>query len=369
MKELKSRMKGIKKYLKHLFIDGFSGMASGLFATLIVGTILEQIAKLIGDIGPAWCTAIGGWLGLIAGVAKLAMGAGIGVGVAKKFGESALVTVSAAVAGMVGAEAAQLLSGEAFAGAIATLKVPGEPLGAFIAAYVAIELGHLVSGKTKVDILVTPIVSIISGSAVGLLIGPSVSAFMDAIGKVVCLFTEEQPFLMGVVVAVIMGMVLTLPISSAALGIVLKLGGITAGAAAVGCCAQMIGFAVSSYRENKMGGLIAQGLGTSMLQVPNIFKKPVIWVPPTLTAAILGPVATCWLGMVNNAAGSGMGTSGLVGPIMGYQTMTSAGMAPWLSLVEIAAMYFVAPAILSLFFSEAMRKLGWIKSGDMKLDL
>ncbi|MBR3289778.1 MAG: PTS sugar transporter subunit IIC [Clostridia bacterium] len=362
-------MKGIKKYLKHLFIDGFSGMASGLFATLIVGTILEQIAKLIGDIGPAWCTAIGGWLGLIAGVAKLAMGAGIGVGVAKKFGESALVTVSAAVAGMVGAEAAQLLSGEAFAGAIATLKVPGEPLGAFIAAYVAIELGHLVSGKTKVDILVTPIVSIISGSAVGLLIGPSVSAFMDAIGKVVCLFTEEQPFLMGVVVAVIMGMVLTLPISSAALGIVLKLGGITAGAAAVGCCAQMIGFAVSSYRENKMGGLIAQGLGTSMLQVPNIFKKPVIWVPPTLTAAILGPVATCWLGMVNNAAGSGMGTSGLVGPIMGYQTMTSAGMAPWLSPVEIAAMYFVAPAILSLFFSEAMRKLGWIKSGDMKLDL
>jgi len=362
-------MKAIKKYCKHLFIDGFSGMASGLFATLIVGTILEQVAKLIADIGPDWCVSIGGWLGLIAGVAKLAMGAGIGVGVAKKFNESPLVTVSAAVAGMVGAEAAQLLSGEAFAGAIATLKVPGEPLGAFIAAFVAIELGHLVSGKTKVDILVTPIVSIISGSAVGLLIGPSVSAFMKAIGDVVCLFTEEQPFLMGVVVSVVMGMVLTLPISSAALGIMLNLGGITAGAAAVGCCAQMMGFAVSSYRENKMGGLIAQGLGTSMLQVPNIFKKPVIWLPPTLAAAVLGPVSTCWLKMTNNAVGSGMGTSGLVGPIMGYQTQTAGGMSPLMSLLQIAVMYFIAPAALSLLFSELLRKLGWIKAGDMKLDL
>ena len=364
-------MEAIKKYLKHLFIDGFSGMTSGLFATLIIGTILEQIAKLIGDIGAEPWTSIGGWLLIIASIAKLAMGAGIGVGVAKKFNESPLVTVSAAVAGMVGAQATILLSGEAFdfQKALVTLKMPGEPLGAFIAAFVAIELGHLVSGKTKVDILVTPIVSIISGSAIGLLIGPSVSAFMTAIGQVICLFTEEQPFLMGVVVAVVMGMVLTLPISSAALGIMFNLGGITAGAAAVGCCAQMMGFAVSSYRENKMGGLIAQGLGTSMLQVPNIFKKPIIWVPPTLAAAILGPISTCWLHLVNNKVGSGMGTSGLVGPIMGYQEMTAAGTSVWASLLLIAAMYFIAPAALSLFFSEAMRKLGWIKQGDMKLDL
>ena len=362
-------MEAIKKYLKHLFIDGFSGMASGLFATLIVGTILDQVAKLIGDIGPAWCVAIATWLGIMANVAKAAMGAGIGVGVAKKFGESPLVTVSAAVAGMVGAFASQLLTGEAIVGNVATLRLPGEPLGAFIAAYVAIELGHLVSGKTKVDILVTPIVSIISGSAIGLLVGPPVSAFMTAIGQVVCLFTEEQPFLMGVVVSVVMGMVLTLPISSAALGIMLGLGGITAGAATVGCCAQMMGFAVSSYRENKMGGLIAQGLGTSMLQVPNIFRKPVIWLPPTLAAAVLGPISTCWLRMTNNAVGSGMGTSGLVGPIMGYQTMTADGVSPLMTLLQIVLMYFVAPAALSLLFSEILRKIGWIKSGDMKLDL
>ena len=361
-------MEAIKKYCKHLFIDGFSGMASGLFATLIVGTILEQIAKLIGDIGADWCVSISSWLLIIAGIAKAAMGAGIGVGVAKKFGESPLVTVSAAVAGMVGAFASQLLSG-ALDGNLATLKLPGEPLGAFIAAFVAIELGHLVSGKTKVDILVTPIVSIISGSAIGLLVGPPVSAFMSAIGRVICLFTEEQPFLMGVVVAVVMGMALTLPISSAALGIMLNLGGITAGAATVGCCAQMMGFAVSSYRENKMGGLIAQGLGTSMLQVPNIFKKPIIWVPPTLAAAVLGPISTCWLKLVNNAVGSGMGTSGLVGPIMGYKTMTEAGVSPLMSLLHMAIMYFLAPAALSLLFSEILRKLGWIKSGDMKLDL
>ncbi|MBP5304145.1 MAG: PTS sugar transporter subunit IIC [Clostridia bacterium] len=352
----------------HIFIDGFSGMASGLFATLIVGTILALIADLIGDIPVAWCGVVSDFVRIMANVAKAVMGAGIGVGVAKKYKASDLVTVSAAVAGMVGAFASQLLAGTAFDGNLATLKIPGEPLGAFVAAFVAIEVGMLVSGKTKVDILVTPIVSIASGSVIGLFVGAPISTFMTYIGKLVCLFTEEQPFMMGIVVAVVMGMVLTLPISSAALAIMLGLTGITGGAAAVGCSAQMIGFAVSSYRENKMGGLVAQGVGTSMLQVPNIFKRPLIWVPPTLTAAILGPISTCVFHLVNNPSGAGMGTSGLVGPIMGYQEMTNAGISPWVAILEILVMYILLPAALSLGISEGMRKFGWIKAGDMKLD-
>lgn len=357
-----------KGILYHIFIDGFSGMASGLFATLIVGTILALIAQLVGDIPGAFWTSLSGYILIMANIAKAVMGAGIGVGVAKKYQSSDLVTVSAAVAGMVGAFSSQLLAGTAFDGNLATLKIPGEPLGAFVAAFVAIEVGMLVSGKTKVDILVTPLVSIISGSIAGLVIGSPISTFMTWIGKIVCLFTEEQPFLMGIVVAVVMGMALTLPISSAALAIMLGLNGITAGAAAIGCSAQMIGFAVSSYRENKVGGLVAQGLGTSMLQVPNIFKRPLIWVPPTLTAAILGPVSTCVFHLVNNPSGAGMGTSGLVGPIMGYQEMTAAGTGPLLAIILILIMYFIAPAALSLGISEAMRKLGWIKKGEMKLD-
>ena len=166
----------------------------------------------------------------------------------------------------------------------------------------------------------------------------------------------------------LMGMILTLPISSAAIGIVLNLSGIAAGAAAVGCCANMIGFAVASYRENKLGGFFAQGLGTSMLQVPNILRKPVIWLPAIFTSAILGPISTAVLGMTNNAKGSGMGTAGLVGPLMAYQTMIQT-QEPWIVMVEIVLMLFVAPALLALGFSEMFRKLGWIKNGDMKLDL
>ncbi len=357
-------MKFLKQYAKHLFIDGFSGMASGLFATLIVGTILAQIGTLVIGIGGVWVT-VGTWIGLMASIAKTAMGAGIGVGVACKYKASALVTASGAVAGLVGAFAKQLLAGDA---AIA-FGTPGEPLGAFVAAYVAIELGSLVSGKTKIDILVTPITCILSGGAVGLLIGPSVSAFMTSLGGIIENATKAQPFLMGIVVATLMGLALTLPISSAAIGVSLHLGDIAAGAAAVGCAAQMMGFAVSSYRENKTGGLIAQGVGTSMLQVPNILRHPLIWLPPTLASAILGPISTCVFHLVNNESGSGMGTSGLVGPIMGFQEMTGAGTSAVIALLEILLMYFIAPAAISLFFSESMRKLGWIKKGDMKLEL
>ena len=368
-------MKLLKKIWNRVFIDGLSGMALGLFATLIIGTIIEQIGSFVP--GKA-----GMYITLFAAAAKYMTGAGIGVGVATKFKSSPLVTVSAAVAGMVGAYASKILSGSflvstgellwaetgASAGTMVILSGVGEPLGAFIASYVAIELGSLISGKTKVDIIVTPFVSILSGSIVGMLIGPSISEFMVWLGSLVNYNVEQNPIIGGVTVSVLMGMILTLPISSAAIGISLQLSGLAAGAATVGCCANMIGFAVASYRENKMAGLIAQGIGTSMLQVPNILKKPIIWLPAIITSAILGPISTTLIVMNNNAVGSGMGTAGLVGPIMSYQTMVEAEGAI-VTLVKIILMYFIFPAILSLVISNVMRKKKLIKDGDMKLHI
>jgi uncharacterized membrane protein len=245
---------------------------------------------------------------------------------------------------------------------------PGEPLGAFLAAYIGIEVGHLFSGKTKVDIIVTPLVTIGAGSAVGLILGPPISKFMTMLGEMINWGTEQQPFLMGIIVSVLMGMILTLPISSAALGVILNLSGLAAGAATVGCCCNMVGFAVASYRENKMGGLLAQGVGTSMLQVPNIMRKPIIWLPAILSSAILGPVGTVILKMANNPTGSGMGTAGFVGQIMTWQTMTATE-APEIVMFKIMLIHIILPAVVTLLISEFMRKKGWIKHGDMKLDL
>ena len=350
-----------KNLFQRIFIDGLGGMGLGLFATLIIGTIIQQVGTLIGG-------TVGSTLFLLGKIAAAMTGAGIGVGVAYKFKESPLVVVSAATAGMVGAFAGNIAKGTVFVDGVIHFAGPGEPLGAFIAAYVGIELGHLISGKTSVDILLTPFVSIVGGSAVGLFAGPPISAFMTWIGSLVNWGTEQRPFLMGIIVSVLMGIILTLPISSAALGIVLNLSGIAAGAATVGCCANMIGFAVASYRENKVGGLLAQGLGTSMLQIPNIMRKPIIWLPAIAASAVLGPVSTVVLGMTSNATGSGMGTAGLVGPIMTYQTMTSS-LSPAVVLLEMAVMYFILPGIIALGVSEWMRKKGWIKAGDLKLEL
>ncbi len=355
-------MDKLKRLCNRIFIDGLSGMAQGLFATLLVGTILEQIGGLIGG-------ALGSALIVVATVAKKLTGAGIGIGVASKFKEPPLVTVSAAAAGMIGAYAKEINAGTLLSDGVFTLAGVGEPLGAFVAAYLAVEIGGLISDKTKVDILVTPIVTICTGALVGLSIGVPIASFMTAVGELINWGAEQQPFWAGIIVSALMGIALTLPISSAAIGVSLNLSGIAAGAAAVGCAANMIGFAAASFRENRFGGLVAQGLGTSMLQMPNIIRRPVIWLPAILSSIILGPISTCLLRMPNNPTGSGMGTCGLVGQIMAFQTMTQAGTSAGVALVQILLMHILLPAILALGISEFMRKRGWIRQGDMKLDI
>ena len=351
----------MKSILDRIFVDGLGGMAHGLFATLIIGTIIQQIGLFV-------CGDFGNMLYMAGKMAAAMTGAGIGVGVARKFNADQLVVVSAATVGMIGAFAGKLLAGEVLADGNVFLAGPGEPLGAFVAAYIAIEIGILISGKTKLDILITPFVCIGVGTATGLVVGPPISRFMGWLGSLINWGTEQQPFLMGIVVSVLMGMILTLPISSAAIGVILNLSGLAAGAATIGCCCNMVGFAVASFRENGFGGLLAQGIGTSMLQVPNIVRHPKIWLPAILSSAILGPVGTMLLHMTNNATGSGMGTAGLVGQIMTWQVMTQTE-TPVVVLLKIILIQIVLPAALTFAFSEFMRRKKWIRFGDMKLDL
>lgn len=350
----------MKKLLDRIFIDGLTGMAQGLFATLIIGTIIQQIGTYCGG-------NIGDLIFTLGKVAAGLTGAGIGAGVARKLDAGHLVIVSAAVVGMIGAFAGNVMSGDIVNGGSLVLSGPGEPLGAFVAAYISIEIGILISGKTRLDIILTPLVCIGVCSAIGLLAGPPISGFMSWLGSLINWGTEQQPLIMGIVVSVLMGMILTLPISSAALGVILNLSGLAAGAATVGCCCNMIGFAVASFRENKFSGLLSQGIGTSMLQVPNIVRHPQIWIPPILSSAILGPVSTMVFHMTNNATGSGMGTAGLVGPLMTWQVMTQSE-AEMIVLVKIILIQFVLPAVITLLISEFMRKKKWIHFGDMKLE-
>ena len=351
----------MKKILDRIFIGGLSGMAQGLFATLIIGTIIQQIGTFVGG-------GTGDMIYLLGKVAAGLTGAGIGVGVARKLDAGQLVIVSAAAAGMIGAFAEKILAHQILVDGNLVLSGPGEPLGAFVSAYLAIEIGNLISGKTKLDIILTPLVCIGTGSAVGLFVGPPISGFMAWLGSLINWGTEQQPLLMGVVVSVLMGMILTLPISSAALGVILNLSGLAAGAATVGCCCNMIGFAVASWRENGFGGFLAQGLGTSMLQVPNIVRRPQIWIPAIVSSAVLGPVGTMVFHMTNNATGSGMGTAGLVGPLMTWQVMTQTE-DPSIVLMKIVLIQFVLPAVVTLLVSEYMRRKKWIRPGDMELDI
>ena len=352
-----------KRFVDRYLIKGLSGMALGLFSTLLIGTILKQLGSFMPNL---W---IGKILIMLGTLGTVMTGVGIAVGVAHHLGASKLVLYSSIVNGLVGAYGAKLVAGTMINGAEVLLSGPGDPLGAFLGAVIGIEAGRLVAGKTKLDILLTPAVTIFSGSVVAYLVGPSLSQFTNLLSQLIKGAMTLQPFLMGIVVSVVMGIFLTLPISSAAIGVILDLSGIAGGAATAGCTAQMIGFAIMSYKENKMNGLVAQGLGTSMLQMPNIIKNPKVWIPPILASAITGPIATVVFQLENVSTGAGMGTAGLVGPLLMWQTMIEKGASAGPLLLEILLVCFILPGILTYIFAEILRKINWIKANDLKLEL
>ncbi len=334
--------KDIEISVRRYGIDALGYMALGLFGSLIVGLILREIGDKLGIpflVEEVWP------------LAQQMTGPAIAVAVAYGLKAPPLVIFASAVTGMAGAEY-------------------GGPAGALIAAVVGAELGKLISKETKIDIVATPAVTLISGVFVGNRVGPWVDWLMrEVIGEFIMYATELHPIPMGSIIAAVMGLLLTFPVSSAAVSIMLGLEGIAAGAAAVGCSCQMIGFAVTSYRENKIGGLVSQGLGTSMLQIPNIVKNPLILIPPTLASAILGPFVTTIFPMENLPEGAGMGTSGLVGQFGALAAMDQAGFSMVEIFSRIAMFHFIFPAILALIVSVIMRRQGWIESGEMKLEL
>ena len=296
----------LSKLFHRYFVVALNGMALGLFCTLIIGLIIKQIAINLSG-------SLSSFLLVIASIAMALTGPVIGIGVAHALKAPKLVILASGVVGFLGAFGSSLGTNNLLDQGKLIISGSGDPLGAFIAVVIAAEIGRFISGKTKVDIIITPFVTIIIGGIISYLTGPYLIKGMKILGTFIREAMELQPFIMGVVVSVVMGIILTLPISSAALSIILVLSGIAAGASTVGCAAQMVGFAVISFKANRWNGLLAQGLGTSMLQVPNIMRKPVIWIPPIVASAILGPIATIIFRMENNPAGGGMGTSGLVG--------------------------------------------------------
>lgn len=332
----------IRQLFRKYVVKALSHMAQGLFCSLILGLIIGQIAKIPGlDFLNFISEALSASSPLV--------GACIGLAIAYGLSCAPLVMISSAITGALGYQF-------------------GGPVGAYLAVIVGEELGGLVSRKTPVDIIITPLVTIVAGGLFAKFCCSPINDFMLYLGEVINKATMLSPFMMGIAVSVLVGCALTLPISSVAICVMLGIDGLAAGAATVGCCAQMVGFAVISYRDNGMGGLLSQGLGTSMLQIGNIARKPIIWLAPSLTSAILGPVSTVWLQMTNNALGAGMGTSGLVGPLATFATMTEAGAAAGPLTIKIICLYFLAPALISLGIHMLMKKAGWVKAGDMKLE-
>lgn len=337
--------KDIEISFQRYAIDALSAMAQGLFASLLIGTIFNTLGNVSGF---APFNDIGGFASSVAGSAMACA-----IGYALKCPPLvlfSLITVGYAANAAGGA---------------------GGPLAVLVIAIISAELGKAVSKETKVDILVTPAVTVGIGCALAMLIGPAIGALATAIGSFIMWATELQPFLMGVLVSVAVGVALTLPISSAAICAALGLTGLAGGAALAGCCAQMVGFAVASFKDNGWGGVVSQGLGTSMLQMGNIMRKPVIWVPALVSSAVCGPIATCLFSVVQNgpAIASGMGTCGLVGPIGLYAGWIENGVVPgvseWIALIAIC---FVLPAVVAWVVALLMRRAGIIVEGDMKLD-
>ncbi len=351
---------------KRYFIDAMGAMAQGLFCTLLVGTILNTIGQqfhvgFLNAIVVTLGTGEGAVHYTIGGLCSAMVGPGMAVAIARALNAPPLVLFSLIPVGF----ATNYMGGA------------GGPLAVLFVAIVAAEVGKAVSKETKIDILVTPIVTILVGVGFAALIAAPVGQAASAVGKAIMWATELQPFFMGIIVSVVIGVALTLPISSAAICAALGLTGLAGGAAVAGCCAQMIGFAVMSFPENRWGGLAAQGLGTSMLQMGNIVRNPRVWIPPTVASAITGPIATCIFRLQMNGApvSSGMGTCGLVGQIgvyTGWVNDIAAGTKAavtgmdWLGLVLIS---FVLPAVLTWLIAIPLRKCGWIKEGDLTLDL
>lgn len=334
---------------KRYGIDAMGAMAQGLFASLLIGTIIKTLGQ---QLNVQFLVDAGNFAQQVAGPA-------MAVSIGAALSAPQLVLYSLIAVGM----AANKLGGA------------GGPLAVYFITIVASECGKIVSKETKVDILVTPAVTILVGVGLSVLCAPAIGAAASSVGDFIKWATNLQPLLMGILVSVVVGMALTLPISSAAICAALSLTGLAGGAAVAGCCAQMIGFAVMSFRENGVGGLVSQGLGTSMLQMPNIIRNPRTWIPPTLASAITGPIATCLFHLEMNgpAVSSGMGTCGLVGQIGVYTGWlndiaagTKAAILPmdWVGLILIC---FVLPAVLTLLFAFFLRKWGWIKGGDLKL--
>lgn len=368
MKKIKAflKKKDVVFTLQRYGIDALGAMAQGLFCTLLVGTILNTVGQQFGiEFLNRVIVSIGKGEGAakytIGGLASAMVGPGMAVAIGYALHCPPLVLFSLIPVGF----AANAMGGA------------GGPLAVFFVTIVAAECGKLVSKETKVDILVTPIVTILAGVGAASLIAAPIGAAASAVGQTIMWATELRPFFMGVIVSAIIGTALTLPISSAAICAAFGLTGLADGAAVAGCCAQMVGFAVMSFRENRWGGLVAQGVGTSMLQMPNIVKNPKIWIPPTLASMITGPIATCIfkLQMNGSPVSSGMGTCGFVGRIGVYTgwindiaagTMDAIAGMDWIGLVLVC---FALPAILSWVFCEILRKMGWIKEGDLKLDL
>lgn len=332
----------VKKYI----IEVLNGMALGLFASLIIGLILKQIGTY------------SGWdlLARFGQVAQYMMGPAIGAGVAYAVGASPLGIFASIITGAMGAGTVRF----ADAGAMLTI---GEPVGALLAALAGAEFSKLIQDRTKLNIILIPAGTIVVGALTGTFIAPLVAQLMSAIGAFINLLTTLYPLPMGILVAVTMGIILTLPISSAAIAISLGLSGLAAGASTIGCSCQMIGFAVASFRENRWGGLMSQGLGTSMIQIPNIVRNPRIWIPPIIASAVIGPIGTVLFKMENNRIGAGMGTSGLVGQFATVETMGAR------AIPQIILLHFVLPALITILISEFMRKKGWIADGDMKLQV
>ena len=366
----------LKNLPKRYFITAFSGMAQGLFVTLIAGTILAQIAGWIGD------NYVGNTLLYIANIAKILMGAGIGIGIAHALGKHKLLTFSAAVAGMIGAWADLLIVGGGGYALITTkmgAALPGNPIGAYVVTMFVVEIVELYAGKTKLDILLMPLGTLVLTFG-GVFVAYPFIWLINQLGTLIAIATEITPFIMGIVIAVVMGVLLTMPTSSAAIWVAVAtpvLKGfadgtlsvenynailLAGGAATVGCACHMVGFAVASYRENKFGGLIAQGIGTSMLQIPNIMKKPIIMLPMIISSAVCGPLSTCVFQLKCGSAGGGMGTSGFVGVFDLFDYTQG-----WWGYVGIVLLMIVLPALLNWIISEFMRTKGWIQDGDMAL--